>query len=150
MSETDSKRHKRLERKKRKVQAFLEVASLNDQDRLGAKKAKLSSNVDNNSAKLSSDVDNNTANASQDDVDKKKHPRYSDKPLLEGAEYEELKKRLKERKKSLQSNPEFRPKTVGEMASVTREKRTPLFMSDIQHLLLYCLCGDRAPYQPHR
>ena len=23
-------------------------------------------------------------------------------------------------------------------------------MSDIQSLLLYCLVGDRAPYQPHR
>jgi len=131
MSEASSKKQKRLESKKRKIAAFLEVAKLNDADKEEAKKPKLEEN------------DNVEEN-------KTENGRLSDKPLLEGEEYEKLRQRLKERKKALQCNPDFRLKTVGEMACVDRDKRTPLFMSDIQHLLLYCICGDRAPYQPHR
>ena len=39
---------------------------------------------------------------------------------------------------------------VGEDAGLGRSSRTPLFMSDIQHLLTYSMVGDRAPYWPHR
>merc|ERR1719158_837519 len=76
--------------------------------------------------------------------------RISDKPLLEGDEYEDLKKRLRERKKSLSCLPLFRMKSVGEDASLSLSQRVPLFMSDIQHLITYCMVGDRAPYWPHR
>ena len=56
----------------------------------------------------------------------------SKKPLLEGEEYEELKRRLRERKKALSCNPIFRLKAVGEEALMNRKSRVPLFMSDIQ------------------
>ena len=36
----------------------------------------------------------------------------SDKPLLDGEEYEELKRKLRERKKALSCNPIFRLKSV--------------------------------------
>ena len=56
----------------------------------------------------------------------------SKKPLLEGEEYEELKRRLRERKKALSCNAIFRLKAVGEEALMNRKSRVPLFMSDIQ------------------
>ena len=52
----------------------------------------------------------------------------------------------------LQSSPYFRLKSVGEdsLLQQKKEERVPLFMSDLQALLTYCLCGDKAPYWPHR
>jgi len=133
MSEVQSsKSQKRMESKKRKIKAFLEVAKLNDDEKEDAKRPKLEEKAEDATER------------------KVVNGRLTDKPLLEGEEYEELKKRLKERKKLLTQIPDFRLKSVGELANVEREKRTPLFMSDIQSLLLYCICGDRAPYQPHR
>ena len=63
---------------------------------------------------------------------KKLETSKTSKPLLEGEEYEELKRRLRERKKALSCNPIFRLKTVGEEALMNRKSRVPLFMSDIQ------------------
>jgi len=76
--------------------------------------------------------------------------RLTDKPLLEGEEYEELKKRLKERKKALSCNPLFRLKSIGYDADIRRSKRVPLFMSDVQNLISFCMVGDRAPCWPNR
>jgi len=41
---------------------------------------------------------------------------------------------------------------MGECASlaVKEEERTPLFLSDIQHLLMFSMLGHHAPYQPLR
>ena len=44
--------------------------------------------------------------------------RLSDKPLLEGEEYEELKRKLRERKKALSCNPIFRLKSVSNKAVI--------------------------------
>ena len=58
----------------------------------------------------------------------------------------------REHKKQNLSFPSFRLKTAGEDALLTRPKeaRVPLFMSDLQALLTFCLVGDEAPYHPHR
>ena len=74
------------------------------------------------------------------------------KPLLEGEEYEALKRRLKERKKALQALPQFTLKSVGHEAEIGMHEsyRTPLFMKDLQHLLLYALMGSKAPVEPSR
>ena len=97
--------------KKRKVSALLALSELNDAEK-AAKKVK----------KSSQDVK----------VEETKLEIPAKKPLLEGEEYEELKKRLRERKKALSCNPIFRLKTVGEEALMHRKSRVPLFMSDIQ------------------
>lgn len=41
---------------------------------------------------------------------------------------------------------------MGNCASLTvkEEERTPLFLSDIQHLLMYSMLGHHSPYQPSR
>ena len=131
----DIKRQKRRENKKRKIAAFLAVAELNDVEKKN-KKQKTASNT-----KEDVDVEDENDNLA-DNVNKSGElvTKYSsntlqvvsDKPKLEGADYEALKKRLRERKKALSCNPIFRLKTVGEEALMHRKSRVPLFMSDIQ------------------
>ena len=154
MMDLDSKRQRRKENKKRKIAAFLAVAELNDAQKDSAKKQKTTGsegsgpgtedeneNLKANIVSAPELVTKYTTNTFQ---------AVSDKPKLEGEEYEELRRRLRERKKALACIPLFRLKAVGQEASVDREKRVPLFMTDIQHLLLFCMVGDRAPYQPYR
>ena len=146
---SEEKKKKRKENRKRKVAAYLSVAELNDAE----KKAKVLKKEESDS------IDKNE-NIREDDIaeSRKLVTKYSsnsctevaDKPHLEGEEYEELRRRLRARKKSLASIPLFRLKAVGHDASLAVSKRIPLFMSDIQHLLLYCMVGDRAPYKPYR
>ena len=75
-----------------------------------------------------------------------------EKPWLEGEEYGALRRRLKERKKALQALPQFTLKSIGHDAEISMHEsyRTPLFMKDLQHLLLYALMGTRAPVEPSR
>jgi len=128
--EAEGKRVKRLQNKKRKASALLAISELNDADK-ASKKVKKEETVEE-VKQLETSV------------------KLTSKPLLEGEEYEELKRRLRERKKALSCNPIFRLKTVGEEALMNRKSRVPLFMSDIQHLLTFSMVGDRAPYWPHR
>lgn len=74
----------------------------------------------------------------------------SGKPKLVGEEFARLRAELRERKKMLTKLPLFRLRTEGERASidVNENERTPLFLSDVQHLLLYSLIGTQAPYSP--
>ena len=144
----EEKRQKRLENKKRKIAAYLAVAEINEAEK---KKKKKLSEDHSDKDELNNQVDD--IKKSSELVTKYNTNSFGDvseKPKLEGEEYEELKKRLRERKKALSCNPLFRLKQPGHDASLGLSKRIPLFMSDIQSLLLYCLVGDRAPYQPHR
>lgn len=103
--------------KKRKASALLAISELNDADK-AAKKIK---------------KDNKAEEEAVEEVKKlETFARVTSKPLLEGEEYEELRRRLRERKKALSCNPIFRLKTVGEEALLNRKSRVPLFMSDIQ------------------
>lgn len=65
-----------------------------------------------------------------------------------------MKQELRERKKKLKTIPRFHLKVAGESASLTinvkSENRIPIFLSDIQHLLLYSLHGHHSPYVPAR
>lgn len=65
-----------------------------------------------------------------------------------------MKHELRERKKQLTKIPRFQLKAVGESASlsinVKSENRIPIFLSDVQHLLLYSLHGHHSPYVPTR
>ena len=149
------KRHlRRMEAKKRKVEAFLEVARMNDEDRANAA-------ADCPSAKRSK-----TEVGGADES-----PRLTTKPLLSGESYEVLRARyvkdieslysshainfilrLRERKKLLSQLPDFGLKAVGENASaeIPVTMRTPLLMSDLQTLLMYLMVGDRMPWATTR
>jgi len=151
--DAETKKLKRRENKKRKIAALLAVSELNDIENTNKKQK--------TSEKVKVDGEHNTIHENTcENITKPGElvtkyatngfARISDKPLLEGDEYEDLKKRLRERKKSLSCLPLFRMKSVGEDASLSLSQRVPLFMSDIQHLITYCMVGDRAPYWPHR
>lgn len=72
---------------------------------------------------------------------------------LSGEEYALLKQELRERKKRLSANPRLTLTSGGENAIIEMtqlEKRIPIFLSDVQHLLLYSLLGHNSPYLPKR
>lgn len=73
---------------------------------------------------------------------------------LSGDDYAKLKEQLRERKKILKTIPRLQLKHAGENASLNAQNqkadRVPLFLSDIQHLLLYSLLGHHSPYIPTR
>eukprot|EP00088_Acartia_fossae_P023898 TRINITY_DN24874_c0_g1_i1.p1 TRINITY_DN24874_c0_g1~~TRINITY_DN24874_c0_g1_i1.p1 ORF type:complete len:615 (+),score=100.32 TRINITY_DN24874_c0_g1_i1:33-1877(+) len=149
----EDKKKKRLEKKKRKIEAYLAIAELNDADKKRLKtegeevEQQPPVDVDKDAIKsqlLSSDnaAITNSCDAGNEEA----------KPQVYGQEYMEIKQRLRERKKMLQNLPNFRLKSVGEEAllSIAKHHRVPLFMSDIQALLTFCVCGDKTPYWPHR
>lgn len=73
--------------------------------------------------------------------------------LTDSEEYANLKEELRKRKKKLQAIPRLTLKAVGENATLNIEKigkRIPIFLSDVQHLLLYSLLGHHSPYLPAR
>ncbi|XP_025160551.1 RNA exonuclease 5 isoform X2 [Harpegnathos saltator] len=75
------------------------------------------------------------------------------KPRLNGEEYAILKQELRERKKRLTTIPRLTLKAGGENATLEASKvgkRIPIFLSDVQHLLLYSLLGNYSPYLPSR
>ena len=111
-----------MESKKRKIEAFLAVANMNDDE--GRKRQSLQTSPN-------------------------KKPKVENEQLS-GEALDELRRRLKERKKKLQSVPNFQLKTKGHSASlaISEDLRTPLFVRDLQHLLLYALMGSQAPVEP--
>lgn len=76
----------------------------------------------------------------------------SGKPKLNGAEFLEMKKRLREKTTKLRQQPIFKLRDMGLNARLTTdlENRVPLFLSDIQHLILYSQLGHHSPYSPAR
>lgn len=73
---------------------------------------------------------------------------------LSGEDYAKLKQELREQKLRLKSIPRFTLKNVGDNASINNdvkgEDRIPIFLSDVQHLLMYSLLGHHSPYVPAR
>ncbi|CAD1480429.1 unnamed protein product [Heterotrigona itama] len=176
MKNLTTKQLQRIEKKKKKMAALLEITKLNDKD----KEAKMLA-LKKTSTELDESNDIDSSEVSMEEIVKRKRPcdenleetflnnsvekeneidtEESDtlankKPRLSGDDYLKLKQKLRERKKKLKTMPRFRLKTVGENASLTinvkSENRIPIFFSDIQHLLLYSLCGHHSPYMPTR
>lgn len=139
MEDFSQKKLERLDRKKKKMYALLQVAKLNDLDRA----AKQNNNKVN---KLSELISNE-----EPEYKKLKIEQFGTNEImpkskikLEDSELKQLKQQLRERKQKLQKVPRFRLKSVGEDASLDKpaEERIPLFLSDVQHLLLFALLGN--------
>lgn len=77
---------------------------------------------------------------------------FSGKPKVFGEDLVKLKKMLREREKFKKSQPKFKLREAGDAAaiSVDAEDRMPLFLCDIQHLLMYSQLGHHSPYSPAR
>lgn len=75
-----------------------------------------------------------------------------EKPKLSGVEFAELKQRLRERKKLLIRCPLLCLREFGLNASldIPIDDRIPLFVSDIQHLILMSQLGFKSPYSASR
>lgn len=174
MKDLTSKQLQRIEKKKKKMAALLEITKLNDKDReaksLALNKSQEKSDNPNNS-EISTEESPNRKRPCSEDVkeihsvdstaqteveitEDTSNPLANKKPRLSGDEYLMLKQELRDRKKRLKTIPRFRLKAVGESASISinakSENRIPIFLSDVQHLLLYSLHGHHSPYMPTR
>ncbi|KAK0167983.1 hypothetical protein PV327_001828 [Microctonus hyperodae] len=170
------KQRQRIEKKRKKMAALLEITKLNDKDReaksLGLKQSNESCERTNNinSDKIAprspsrkrpcSESLNDSTDITPNESNSPKNPnedpelQANKKPRLAAEEYQKLKEELRERKKILKNIPRFRLKAVGENASlnanVNHENRIPIFLADVQHLLMYSLLGHNSPYSPAR
>lgn len=59
---------------------------------------------------------------------------------------------LREKTKHKRGQPQFRLRDFGDNASlkVNIDERVPLFLSDLQHLIMYSQLGVHSPYSPAR
>ncbi|XP_076623466.1 RNA exonuclease 5 isoform X1 [Colletes latitarsis] len=177
MKNLTAKQLQRIEKKKKKMTALLEITKLNDKDReakiLALKKASEEARQ-NNDTDSSSDIsmvegskrkrpcsedlkeDYLEKSIKKEDtiITEDSNPLANKKPKLIGEEYQKLRQELKERKKRLKTLPRLQLKAVGENASLSincKEKdRIPIFLNDIQHLLLFSIHGTDSPYSPSR
>lgn len=158
-----SKKLARLENKQKKMLAYLEVVKLNDHDREKSKKINNKKNEEYSeepSCKKIKTDQPEVESAFEDickntevllDMNKNKKPPTGHR-LLSNEEYEKVKQQLREKRSRFKGIPNFWLKDVGLQASVSisPDDRIPLFLSDIQHLILFTLLGNSTPYYPQR
>lgn len=149
-----------MEKKKKKKTALLEIAQLNanDKDNTTAIVSESETVTENmpplqepspKRLRTESELEENKL---QQETNDKDALGPSKKPKLSGEEYLKLKKALRERSNQLRIQPRIWLRDVGTSASlnVNVENRVPLFLSDIQHLIMYSIIGCHAPYNPAR
>ncbi|XP_045462527.1 RNA exonuclease 5 isoform X2 [Harmonia axyridis] len=157
MKITSSKRTQRIENKKKKMAALWEISQLNEYDRALKKKQKLEAvvteinsidiEVEPKPKRLRTELEN-----IEENIEKPPLIGSSGKVKLSGEEFIALKKRLREQTSKMRQHPTFRLREIGDNASLKTdtENRIPLFLSDVQHLILYSQIGVHAPYSPAR
>lgn len=72
--------------------------------------------------------------------------------VISDDKYVEIKKEINERRRHLKHIPKLRLKLLGESSSlaIDAQDRTPIFLTDIQHLLMVALLGSSSPCTPWR
>ncbi|XP_061388723.1 uncharacterized protein LOC133323841 [Musca vetustissima] len=67
-------------------------------------------------------------------------------------QYKQIQKELRERKRALESVPYLRMRESGEKALLCYKdtERRPIFLTDIQHLVMSALLGKKSPCKPDR
>ncbi|KRT82027.1 hypothetical protein AMK59_5758, partial [Oryctes borbonicus] len=172
MKPLSSKRLMRIEKKKKKMAALVEIAKLNasdsnnkvldiSKDELGIES--LQALKEPSPKRLRTDSDFNEDRSDEAKLQDKHNEDRKDektvvpatpsgKPKLSGEEYLKLKKALRERSNMLRIQPKLWLRDIGTAASLTVnvENRVPLFLSDIQHLIMYSIIGCHTPYNPAR
>ncbi|XP_015183001.1 PREDICTED: RNA exonuclease 1 isoform X2 [Polistes dominula] len=172
MKSPKTKKQQRLEKKKKKMAALLEIVKLNDEDRMfKMKQTKMEQTDSMNDLNKSSEILNNeklnrkrscstkvdeTNNSTSDEIKDEENTTIKEdkecdrkKPRLSEEEYLKLKQELKERKKLLKARPRLQLKPIGGNACLVSYssdvERVPLLFSDIQNLLLYSILGHHSP-----
>ena len=71
---------------------------------------------------------------------------------LSEEQYKQLKRDLNERKRQLENIPSLRLREFGQrsLLCVKDDERTPIFLTDIQHLVMSALLGNKSPCAPDR
>ncbi|XP_015609050.1 RNA exonuclease 1 isoform X2 [Cephus cinctus] len=177
MKTPTEKQLQRIEKKRKKMAALLEITKLNDKDREARahKQAEMDIGHASDSSSSSGTINGESPsrkrpcsrpledlnpesikneNVKSLDIIKEPDSLSNKKPRLSGEEYIKMKQELRERSNKLKAIPRFRLKAVGDNASLCinlkSEERIPIFLSDIQHLLMYSLLGHHSPYLPAR
>ncbi|KAG5668381.1 hypothetical protein PVAND_016321 [Polypedilum vanderplanki] len=119
------RKQERLEKKKRKTAALVNMIKINEIDKIHEKN---SEEPEAKKSKLNLDIQ------------------------ISDDQYKLLKKELAERRNALQNAPKFRLKFFGEKATLLTNptKRQPLMFEDIQYLLMTSLLGSSSPFKPDR
>ncbi|CAH0388852.1 unnamed protein product [Bemisia tabaci] len=137
-----AKKMKRLEKKKQKVAAFLELVKPTNEDSLEPSVKNRSMSSVSSSSFTGMGPWTPVSKTNSDTIDQAAYN-------ISSEEYMQLKSDLKKRKKYLMAKPTLRLKEVGEKASISMNepgKIIPLFAADIQHLLFFPIFG--GPYHP--
>lgn len=140
MKELSAKQEARLDKKKKKIAALAEIMRLNDADR--HRETQLANETNGEPplkrSKMSQTTDETTLMGGGD--------------VISVDEYAENKKHVKDRARQNRCNPKFRTKLQGDSAllEVDADSRTPIFLSDVEHLIMTALLGTSSPYPPIR
>lgn len=142
----NSKRERRLERKKRKILALAEVMQLNEQATRGVSSAPA---VTREKPPPAENV--STVSAAAEDASQQQEPDQK-KAKLADADYRTLKAEVNQKRDRMRNVPKLRLKDVGEAALMKTkpEDRVPLLMDDIQALLMHTLLRTDSPMSPSR
>ncbi|CAG7786538.1 unnamed protein product [Allacma fusca] len=131
------KKAKRTERKRKKLLAEIELASSNDAIKRPGEL-----------------LDSGAAKKERLDVipDSGEIQKLSGIQRLSDEDFKKLKQQLSARKKILMQQPRLKLQYAGLTASLNanHDERVPILMSDVQHLLVYALCGNSFTCPPHR
>lgn len=135
MNPIESKKEARLKNKKRKLAALASVSELNEAD-----KKSESGCIGNTTCHTNGEDEPNTKILKQIPA------------VLSDEEYAQLKQELNQKKRELKNVPKLRMKLFGDNASLTIPSidRTPIFLTDVQHLIMYTLFGSSSPCIPTR
>lgn len=141
MNPIETKKEARLKNKKRKLAALASVSELNETDKCNKTQKK---SEPGSSGNTTSDTNG------EDEPSTKKLKEIP--AVLSDEDYAQLKLELKQKKRELKNVPKLRLKLFGDIASLTipSSDRTPIFLTDVQHLIMYALFGSSSPCMPTR
>lgn len=156
MKSSSSKKEARLLNKKRKLEALANISKLNDSDK-EANRLEITSALEDSDDGASStanepSIKRSKSDALKSDVDTNGSAIGVTSVVLSDDDYAQLKRELNSKKRELKNAPKLRLKLFGDSASlaVTPSIRTPIFLTDIQHLIMYALFGSSSPCIPSR
>lgn len=142
MNTIETKKEARLKNKKRKLAALASVSELNEADK---------SNKTHQTSEPPDSSGNRTSDTNDKDEPSTKILKQTP-AVLSDEDYAQLKLELNQKKRELNNVPKLRLKLFGDNASLTipSTDRTPIFLTDVQHLIMYALFGSSSPCIPTR
>lgn len=148
MKPLTTKQEARLLNKKRKLEALANISKLNDSDREAG-----DSEENQKRANSTEPVEKRSkADASKESETQTSVENSSTSGVISDEDYASLKRELNQKRRELKNVPKLRLKLFGENAAlhITPSIRTPVFITDIQHLIMFALFGSSSPCSPSR